>query len=77
MKELSELAYSTNGHFFLVRVHRGEDDWKNDSRGWLHLSENNIRGVSFDVTNEEGKMEECAEEIIARVSRVMAEKEED
>lgn len=77
VKELSELAYSTNGHFFLVRVHRGEDDWKNDSRGWLHLSENNIRGVSFDVTNEEGKMEECAEEIIARVSRVMAEKEED
>lgn len=77
VKELSELAYATNGHFFLVRIHRGDDDWRNDSRGWLHLSENNIRGVSFDVTNEEGKMEECAEEIIAKVSRVIAEEEGD
>lgn len=63
VERLSEYAYSTGGDFMLVRVHREGYGWGIDSRSYLNLALNNVRGYEMDIDNKEGRVLECAETI--------------
>lgn len=63
VERLSEYAYSTGGDFMLVRVHREGYGWGIDSRSYLNLALNNVRGYEMDIDNKEGRALECAETI--------------
>ena len=63
VERLSEYAYSTGGDFMLVRVHREGYGWGIDSRSYLNLALNSVRGYEMDVDNKEGRALECAETI--------------
>lgn len=63
VERLSEYAYSTGGDFMLVRVHREGYGWGIDSRSYLNLALNNMRGYEMDIDNKEGRALECAETI--------------
>lgn len=63
---LSEYAYSTGGDLLLFRIHRAGYDWGNDSRTYLSLEKNGIKGIEFDVVNPEGAPWECASEIVCK-----------
>lgn len=63
VERLSEYAYSTGGDFMLVRVHRKGYDWGIDSRSYLNLAKNGVRGYEIDIDNKEGCALECAETI--------------
>lgn len=63
VERLSEYAYSTGGNFMLVRVHRKGYDWGIDSRSYLNLALNSVRGYEMDIDNKEGCALECAETI--------------
>lgn len=63
VERLSEYAYSTGGDFMLVRVHREGYGWGIDSRSYLNLALNNVRGYEIDIDNKEGRALECAETI--------------
>ena len=63
VERLSEYAYSTGGDFMLVRVHREGYGWGIDSRSYLNLALNSVRGYEMDIDNKEGRALECAETI--------------
>ena len=63
VERLSEYAYSTGGDFILVRVHREGYGWGIDSRSYLNLALNSVRGYEMDIDNKEGRALECAETI--------------
>lgn len=63
VERLSEYAYSTGGDFMLVRVHREGYGWGIDSRSYLNLPLNSVRGYEMDIDNKEGCALECAETI--------------
>lgn len=63
VERLSEYAYSTGGDFMLVRVHREGYGWGIDSRSYLNLALNSVRGYEMDIDNKEGRVLECAETI--------------
>lgn len=63
VERLSEYAYSTGGDFMLVRVHREGYGWGIDSRSYLNLALNSVRGYEIDIDNKEGRALECAETI--------------
>lgn len=63
VERLSEYAYSTGGDFMLVRVHREGYGWGIDSRSYLNLALNSVRGYEMDIDNKEGCALECAETI--------------
>lgn len=63
VERLSEYVYSTGGDFMLVRVHREGYGWGIDSRSYLNLALNSVRGYEMDIDNKEGRALECAETI--------------
>lgn len=63
VERLSEYAYSIGGDFMLVRVHREGYGWGIDSRSYLNLALNSVRGYEMDIDNKEGRALECAETI--------------
>lgn len=63
VERLSDYAYSTGGDFMLVRVHREGYGWGIDSRSYLNLALNSVRGYEMDIDNKEGRALECAETI--------------
>ncbi len=63
VERLSEYAYNTGGDFMLVRVHREGYGWGIDSRSYLNLALNSVRGYEMDIDNKEGRALECAETI--------------
>lgn len=63
VERLSEYACSTGGDFMLVRVHREGYGWGIDSRSYLNLALNSVRGYEMDIDNKEGRALECAETI--------------
>lgn len=65
IEELEPISQTTtlpSDDFFLARITRPGYDWGNDSRSYVYLG--TMAGNERDFTNEEGKMDQCAEEIL-------------
>lgn len=60
-------SFGNTVEFYLVRIHRNGFNFTGDSRGYIYLEKNHRLVNGFDITNEEGHVEDGVKRITNRI----------